>query len=240
MAAIFALKKRYGFKVIEDAAHALGASYAPDAPVGSNPETDATVFSFHPVKPITTGEGGVVVSHSKALADKVRMLRSHGITREASLLEQASMPAWYYEQQELGFNYRMTDFQAALGTSQMHKLDRFIVARRTLAQHYQQKLKSLPLRLPSLEGLSGWHLYVVQMEGDRDAVFKAMRDAHIGVNVHYIPIHLHPYYRRLGFAKGRFPNAEKFFAGCLSLPLHQGLSPEDQDYVVDSLKVALN
>jgi len=239
MSAIGALKEKYGFALIEDAAHALGAHYAPGSPIGGSNISDATVFSFHPVKPITTGEGGMVVTHDKKLADKLRLIRSHGIVRDPALLEHKDMQPWYWEQQELGYNYRMTDFQAALGTSQMKKLDGFISARRKLAERYQQQLQGLSLRLPPASNLSGWHLYVVQIAKNRDAVFKAMRAANIGVNVHYIPIHLHPDFTRLGFKPGQFPNAEGFFSQCLSLPLHQRLSPEDQDYVIETLQKAL-
>ena len=239
MEAIHALKAQYGFAIIEDAAHALGASYESGEPVGSHAASDATVFSFHPVKPITTGEGGLIVTHDKALADKVRLLRSHSVVRDAALLEQKDMPAWYWEQQGIGFNYRMTDFQAALGTSQMKKLDRFIATRRTLARRYHELLKGLPLAMPPASDHTGWHLYVVQVEAQRDRIFKALRDANIGVGVHYIPIHLHPYYRGLGFKEGQFPNAEGFYARCLSLPLHQGMSEADQDRVVATLKTAL-
>lgn len=235
MEGIHALKKRYGFKIIEDSAHALGAQYANGKPVGSYSESDATVFSFHPVKPITTGEGGMVITHHKSIADKVRLLRSHGMVRDAALLENASMPAWYWEQQSLGYNYRMTDFQAALGTSQMHKLDQFIAKRRELARRYAQLLQGTAVGLPPASDYSGWHLFVVQLGAKRDAVFKAMREAKIGVNVHYMPIYLHPYYRALGFAPGQFPQVEAFFAGCLSIPLHQGMSASDQERVVDTL-----
>jgi UDP-4-amino-4,6-dideoxy-N-acetyl-beta-L-altrosamine transaminase len=240
MASLYALKTRYGFMVMEDCAHALGARYTDGKPVGSNALSDAAVFSFHPVKPITTGEGGAVVTHNPALAAQVKTLRSHGITRDSSQMQQKNNPAWYYEQQQLGFNYRITDIQAALGASQMHKLERFMSARRILAQGYETLLQELPLRLPPADAHSGWHLYVVQMDRKlRDSVFQAMREKNIGVNVHYPPIHLHPYYRQLGFGPGQFPNAEAFFAGALSLPLHPGLSETEQDYVALALKAAL-
>ena len=237
MAAIHALKSQYGFHIIEDAAHALGANYSNSKPVGSNADSDCTVFSFHPVKPITTGEGGMVTSHDKKLADKIRLLRSHGITRDTALLNKKDMPAWYYEQKELGFNYRITDFQAALGTSQMKKLGRFISVRRKLAERYAELLKG-SVQTPPADAHCGWHLYTVQV-AERDRIFTAMRAAEIGVNVHYIPIHLHPYYQSLGFKAGQFPHAENFFSRCLSLPLHQGLTDADQDYVVANLKNVL-
>jgi dTDP-4-amino-4,6-dideoxygalactose transaminase len=223
MEAFYALRKRYGFLLMEDAAHALGAQYDDGRPVGADARTDAIVFSFHPVKPITTGEGGAVITHDDALARRLRALRSHGITRDDAQLERKAMPAWYYEQQMLGYNCRMTDFQAALGISQMQKLDRFIAARRALAEAYPALLSGLPLRLPPASARSGWHLYMVQLEEgaartSRDAVFEALRARQIGVNVHYLPIHLHPYYRGLGFTPGQFPVAEAFFAPLLTLP----------------------
>lgn len=242
MEAIHALKDQYGFALIEDAAHALGANYASGKPIGSDPRTDATVFSFHPVKPITTGEGGAVITHHAPLATRLRSLRSHGMVRDTTRLQKPSMPAWYYEQQSLGYNYRMTDFQAALGTSQMHKLDRFIATRRTLAQNYPEILSGLPLRLPPPDNNSGWHLYVVQLDSakaNRDHVFTALRAQKIGVNVHYMPIHLHPYYAALGFKPGQFPQAEVFFANLLTLPLHQGMTGQDQQRVANALRTAL-
>lgn len=241
MEAFYALKAQYGFALVEDAAHALGAHYANGKPIGSDPRTDATVFSFHPVKPITTGEGGAVLTHNATLAQSLRNLRSHGITRDATQLEQKTMPAWYYEQQTLGYNYRITDIQAALGTSQMRKLDRFIASRRALAARYPALLKDLPLTLPPADHNSGWHLYVVQVDpAKRDTVFNALREQKIGVNVHYMPIHLHPYYRNLGFKKGQFPVAETFFAGALSIPLHPGMSQADQERVASALRSSLS
>lgn len=245
MDALGALKEKYGFALVEDAAHALGAQYSNGAAVGNHKASDAVVFSFHPVKPITTGEGGVVVTRDAKLADNVRLLRTHGITRDAALLQQKNMPAWYYEQQELGYNYRITDFQAALGTSQMGKLDRFIAARRAIAARYDALLKNLPLLLPPIDTGTGWHLYPIQLDPvrcnvSRDAVFEQMRAQQIGVNVHYIPIHLHPYYRTLGFKPGQFPHAEHFFNHCLSLPVHPRLTSADQDVVVTALSKILD
>ncbi len=241
--ALLGLKARYGFKVMEDAAHALGAAYADGGPIGSNGGADAVVFSFHPVKPVTTGEGGVIVTHDVEMAARLRCLRSHGITRDAAQLEAKDMPAWYYEQQELGYHYRITDLQAALGVSQMAKLDHFITARRAAAARYAEGLEGLPLRLPPPDGHCGWHLYAVQVEEDaalsRDMLFEALRGRGIGVNVHYIPIHLQPYYRAFGFAPGAFPQAEAFYARCLSLPVYPSLSETDQDIVIAALRELL-
>jgi UDP-4-amino-4,6-dideoxy-N-acetyl-beta-L-altrosamine transaminase len=245
MEAIYALKDKYGFALIEDAAHALGANYATGQPIGSDARTDATVYSFHPVKPITTGEGGAVITYRQDIAVLLRSLRTHGIIRDTSLMHRKNMPAWYYEQQELGYNYRITDIQAALGTSQMHKLDRFIATRRAFAAQYPEWLQELPLRLPPASDQSGWHLYPVQLDTargtpPRDTVFEIMREQKIGVNVHYMPIHLHPYYQRLGFIEGQFPVAENFFANLLSIPLHPGLTSEDLQRVAATLRHALS
>lgn len=241
MEEIYTLKAQYGFHLIEDAAHALGARYKSGAPVGSDPRTDATIFSFHPVKPITTGEGGAIITHNAHIAATVRALRSHGITRDAAQLKQKNLPAWYYEQQTLGFNYRMTDIQAALGASQMKRLEEFMQTRRSLAARYETLLNELPLTLPPPSDKSGWHLYPIQLKnpGLRDTVFTTLRAANIGVNVHYMPIHLHPYYAGMGFRRGHFPAAENFFDGLLTIPLHQSLSLTDQDYVAQQLTAAL-
>jgi UDP-4-amino-4,6-dideoxy-N-acetyl-beta-L-altrosamine transaminase len=244
MEAIYALKAQYGFALVEDAAHALGAAYANGKPIGSDARSNATVFSFHPVKPITTGEGGAVITHDAHTAHTLRMLRSHGITRESNQFENKNMPAWYYEQQLLGYNYRITDIQAALGTSQMKKLNRFIAARRALAETYPTLLSGLPLALPPADSYSGWHLYVVHIQPEssgthRDAVFEALRKQNIGANLHYMPIHLHPYYRKRGFSPGMFPTAERYFRHMLSIPLHPGLTTADQKRVADSLRAAL-
>lgn len=240
MEAIYALKEQYGFSVIEDAAHAFGAFYPTGKPVGSDSRSLAVVFSFHPVKPITTGEGGAITTHDAQFAKKLRMLRTHGITRDPEQLEQANMPAWYYEQQLLGYNYRMTDIQAALGESQSKKIHRFNDARRQLATRYANILDGLPLLLPPADNHSSWHLYVVRLSAgtrlSRDDAFRKLRAENIGVNVHYMPIHLHPYYQRLGFSKGQFPKAEAFFDQALSLPLHQGLVLSDQDFVAQTLR----
>ena len=238
--AIAELAREYGFRVLEDASHAIGATYHGE-PVGSCRWADIAVFSFHPVKIITTGEGGMALTNDASLAERMRRLRSHGIVRDEAI--QAREGPWYYEQTELGFNYRMTDIQAALGTSQMSRLDAFISARRKLADRYNGFLADLPLRVPGheAEGASAWHLYVVCLHeaSRRRAVFERLRQAGIGVNVHYIPVHLQPYYRDLGFDQGYCPVAEDYYARAITLPLHPGMSEADQDHVVSALRESL-
>ena len=238
--AIAELAREYGFRVLEDASHAIGATYHGE-PVGSCRWADIAVFSFHPVKIITTGEGGMALTNDANLAERMRRLRSHGIVRDEAI--QAREGPWYYEQTELGFNYRMTDIQAALGTSQMSRLDAFISARRKLADRYNGLLADLPLRVPGheAEGASAWHLYVVCLHeaSRRRAVFERLRQAGIGVNVHYIPVHLQPYYRDLGFGQGYCPVAEDYYARAITLPLHPGMSEADQDHVVSALRESL-
>lgn len=237
MAAIQPLVRRYGFKVIEDASHAIGARYA-GQPVGSGAQADITVFSFHPVKIVTTGEGGLLTTNDAALAERLRRLRSHGITRDPALLQAAGQGGWYYEQLELGFNYRITDIQAALGLSQLDRLESFIARRRALVQRYRDLLAELPVGLigDQVGAESAWHLFPIRVDDhQRDQVFAGMRAAGIGVNLHYIPVHLQPYYRDLGFAPGDFPEAERYYAQALSLPLYADLSEAQQDRVVETL-----
>lgn len=241
MAGIAALAKRYGFRVIEDASHAVGARYGGE-PVGDCRHSDITVFSFHPVKIITSAEGGMAMTNDEALAGRMRLLRSHGITREADQLENEAEGAWYYEQQLLGFNYRMTDLQAALGTSQMERLDAFVSARRKLASRYDEALKSLPLATPyeSSDCRSSFHLYIIRFDRSRNSfdhkqAFDRLRAAGIGVNLHYYPIYLQPYYRRLGFAPGHCPEAERYYREAISIPLFPDLSEADQDRVVEAV-----
>ena len=235
------LSIRFGFTVIEDASHAVGANYSGHA-VGCGEFADMTVFSFHPVKIVTTGEGGAVLTNNPAYCERLRSLRSHGITRPASELVPNIEGPWFYEMVELGFNYRMTDIQAALGTSQLRRLNPFLERRRYLAERYHRLLAALPLQLPALSPLdeSAWHLYVVRLS-DRchRAVFQSLRDAGIGVNLHYIPVHLHPYYRKLGFAPGDYPRAEQYYREAISLPMFAGLDDERQDRVVDELRNAI-
>ncbi len=245
--AIWALAQEYGFRVLEDASHAIGAARN-DEPVGSCRWSDITVFSFHPVKIITTGEGGMALTNAAALAERMSMLRSHGITRDTAHMcgqsDQPDFPApWYYEQQILGFNYRMTDLQAALGTSQLVRLADYIQRRNELARRYDDTLQGLPLQLPTIlpENLSAFHLYVVRLKRDdcdrsHRQVFDALRQVDIGVNLHYMPVHLQPYYRALGFAPGQFPQAEVHGAEAITLPLYPGLTEQQQDKVVSALR----
>jgi UDP-4-amino-4,6-dideoxy-N-acetyl-beta-L-altrosamine transaminase len=242
MAAIHRLSQEYGFRIIEDAAHALGARYR-GQPVGCCAYSDATILSFHPVKIITTGEGGAVLTRDAELADRIRILRSHGITRDSSRMKWASEGAWYYHQVDLGFNYRMTDIQAALGVSQLTRLADFLDRRRERVKRYQEMLEDAGIVLPFQAdyGESAWHLYVIQLScaEERKYVFDRMREAGILVNVHYIPVHLQPYYRDLGFAPGDFPEAERYYSRALSLPMFPGLTNEDQSRVVERLRSAV-
>ncbi len=240
MAEIGELVQRYGITVIEDASHAVGAVYR-GAAVGSCRHSLVTVFSFHPVKIMTTGEGGMALTNDPQVHARLLRLRSHGITRDPGLMHGASEGGWYYQQLELGYNYRMTDIQAALGLSQMRRLDGFLARRRELAARYLCLLEGLPVVLPREEegSQSAWHLYVIEC-ARRDAVYAAMTADGIGVNVHYIPVHLQPYYRALGFACGDFPEAEDYYSRALTLPLHAGMTDEQQDTVVNSLRKALS
>jgi UDP-4-amino-4,6-dideoxy-N-acetyl-beta-L-altrosamine transaminase len=240
---IRALADRYGFRILQDASHAAGATYL-GAPVGSA-HADLSVFSFHAVKIVTTAEGGMVTTQDAALARRLQLLRSHGMTREASELQSAPEGAWTYEQHVLGYNYRLTDLQAALGRSQLQRMDSLHAARCALADRYDELLAGLPLKLPVRlpDRVSSWHLYAVevlpQAKRTRAEVFRALRAAQIGVNVHYIPVHLQPYYAKLGFKAGDFPAAEAYYRGALSLPLFPALGAEQQQYVADQLRAAL-
>lgn len=245
MEAIHALGEHYGFRIVEDASHAIGARYR-DEPVGRGSFSDITIFSFHPVKLITTGEGGMVLTQDPALAQRMALLCSHGITREPAEMESEPHGPWYYEQIDLGYNYRMTDIQAALGLSQMARLDEYIARRRALAAAYDEALADLPLTLParSPDSNSAWHLYAVRLQTDDRAIhrrtFEHMRNAGIGVNVHYIPVHLQPYYRKQGFTEGDFPEAERYYRQAITLPLHPRLTDGEQGVVVDVLRQVLS
>jgi UDP-4-amino-4,6-dideoxy-N-acetyl-beta-L-altrosamine transaminase len=241
MATIHALSEQYGFKVIEDASHAIGGKYHGE-PVGNCRYSDITVFSFHPVKIVTTAEGGMALTNDAALADAMALYRSHGITRDPAQMTQEPDGPWYYQQIELGFNYRMTELQGALGASQMDRLDVFVARRHELARRYGELLSTLPVTLPhqSPDTYSGLHLYVVRLQLDaigrgHRSVFDALRAEGIGVNLHYIPVHTQPYYKKLGFRPEQFPQAQKYYAEAISLPMYSGLSFEQQDRVVAAL-----
>ncbi|GLR12928.1 UDP-4-amino-4,6-dideoxy-N-acetyl-beta-L-altrosami ne transaminase [Chitinimonas prasina] len=242
MARIRELSRQYGFYVVEDASHAVGASYR-GRPVGCGDYADMTIFSFHPVKIITTGEGGLILTNRDDLAERLARLRSHGITRDAALMQGESDGPWYYQQLELGYNYRMTDIQAALGYSQWQRLEPFLARRRALAARYDLLLADLPLQLPhrQADADSAWHLYVVRVQGglDHRKVFDALRMAGIGVNLHYIPVHTQPYYQSLGFKQGDYPEAERYYAEAISLPMYAALQDSEQDQVVAALRQAV-
>lgn len=246
MEKIKALAKRYGFTVIEDASHALGATYK-DTKVGSCVYSDMTVFSFHPVKIITTGEGGMVLTNSKELYEKLILYRSHGITRDAAKMTREADGPWYYQQIELGYNYRMTDIQAALGYSQMERLDAFVARRRALAKQYDELLSDLPLRTPkqSADTNSSWHIYVVRLDKARvkkskTEIFEEMKARGVTLNLHYIPVYMQPYYQALGFNQGDFPVSERYYEEAFTLPLYCELTDEQQDTVVNALKEVLS
>ena len=242
MEAIHTLSQRYGFRIIEDASHAIGGRYQGE-PIGSCRYSDITIFSFHPVKIITTAEGGMALTNDLGIAQRMDLLRCHGITRNPSLMNQEPDGPWYYEQIELGFNYRMTDLQAALGISQMERLDAYVSRRHELASRYSHLLPDLPVTVPwqHPDSYSGLHLYVIRLQLDRITkshrqVFEALRASGIGVNLHYIPVHTQPYYRSLGFTPGLFPEAEQYYSEAISLPMYSSLSHEQQDSVVMALR----
>lgn len=245
MEAIKALADEYGFQIIEDASHATGADYK-NTKVGSCCYSDMTVFSFHPVKIVTTGEGGIVLTNNKELYEKLKLYRSHGITRDSDLMTQEADGPWYYQQIELGFNYRMTDMQAALGCSQMDSLDEFVARRRYLVKRYNEKLKNLPIRTPYQGEATNpsWHIYIIRVDFtkvtlSKKEIFARMRDRGIALNLHYIPVHTQPYYQNLGFQKGDFPVSEKYYEEAITLPLYYDLTDEQQDKVVEALKEVL-
>ena len=245
MQRIWELSREYGFTVIEDASHAIGGSYQNDQ-VGSCTYSDMTVFSFHPVKIITTGEGGMVLTNRQELCDALQLYRSHGITRDPSRMTRGADEPWYYEQIALGCNYRMTDLQAALGASQMTKLDAFVARRRQLVRRYHEKLNGLPIRTPYClpEANPAWHLYIVRLDLDRvkkskQEIFAGMKEHGVMLNLHYIPVHLQPYYRDLGFGDGDFPVSEQYYREALTLPLYYDLTDAQQDEIIAALRDVL-
>ena len=245
MARIKELSEKYCFTVIEDASHAVGANYL-ETKVGSCTFSDMTVFSFHPVKIVTTGEGGMVLTNRKDLYEKLLLYRSHGITRDPAKMTHMSDGAWYYQQIALGYNYRMTDIQAALGISQMKRLDTFVARRRALAARYNTLLRNLPIVTPYvMEGAKpSWHIYVVQMDFSRarktkQQVFEEMKEQGIGLNLHYIPVHRQPYYEKLGFRQGDFPQSEKYYEEAFTLPLYYDLTNDEQDEIIRAFRSVL-
>jgi UDP-4-amino-4,6-dideoxy-N-acetyl-beta-L-altrosamine transaminase len=244
MAEIQALSRRYNFKIVEDASHAVGGSYRGKR-VGDCRFSDIAVFSFHPVKVITTAEGGMAMTNDARLAKRMQLLRTHGITRDAEEMTHAPEGAWYYQQLELGFNYRMTDVQAGLGLSQMSRLDEFHRRRHAAARRYDALLAGLPVVTPSQhpDTVSGLHLYVIRLKLDKIStthrkVFDALRAAGIGVNLHYIPVYRQPYYERMGFKPADYPEAERYYAEAISLPMFSGLTDPQQDRVIEALRSA--
>lgn len=244
MRTIHALGKRFGFSVIEDASHAVGAQYM-NTSIGDCRYSDITIFSFHPVKIITTAEGGAALTNSGKLAERLRLLRSHGITRDPKQMEETPQGDWYYEQITLGFNYRMNDIQAALGSSQLERLDSYINRRRDIAKNYDILLKDLPISLFKYSDNSSYHLYTIRIDDkfsqtNRNEVFKRMRQHGVGVNVHYIPVHFHPYYRKLGFKSGDFPAAEKYYLEAMTLPIYPKLEDHELQFIANRLASALS
>lgn len=246
MQAIHRLAKRYGFMVIEDASHAIGGKYQGEF-IGSGKYSDITVFSFHPVKIITTAEGGMALTNDAELANKMALLRSHGITRDPQQMTHESDGPWYYQQIDLGFNYRMTELQAALGVSQMERLDQYIARRHQLAARYNDLLAALPVTVPwqHPDSYSGLHLYVIRLQLDKISkshrqVFESLREQGIGVNLHYIPVHTQPYYAQMGFKPEDFPVAEDYYREAISIPMFQTMSDEQQDQVVAAINQAVN
>jgi UDP-4-amino-4,6-dideoxy-N-acetyl-beta-L-altrosamine transaminase len=246
MKKIHSLGQEYGFKIIEDASHAIGGKYL-DQPIGGCQYSDITVFSFHPVKIITTAEGGLATTNNKNLLVRMQLFRSHGVTRNPELMTKEAEGGWYYQQIDLGFNYRMTELQAALGLSQMERLDEFVAKRHQFQKRYDELLKGLPIITPyqDLDSYSALHLYPIQIDlnrvnKNREQIFDELRGNGVGVNVHYIPIHTQPYYRQFGFKDGEFLNSENYYETALSLPLYSGMSFQDQDKIVESIIEALD
>jgi UDP-4-amino-4,6-dideoxy-N-acetyl-beta-L-altrosamine transaminase len=245
MKRIWELSKEYGFRIIEDASHAIGAKYQGE-PVGNCHYSDITIFSFHPVKIITTGEGGMALTNDAKLAEKMLLFRSHGITRDPALMNHEPDGPWYYQQIELGYNYRMTDIQAALGISQLERLDMYVSRRHEIANRYELLLADAPVNalVQHPDSYSAYHLYVIRLrlkniKSTHREVFQSMRDQGVGVNLHYIPVHTQPYYLRMGFNFGGFPESERYYDEAISLPMYASLTDSEQDQVVEALKKSL-
>ncbi|OZB74778.1 MAG: UDP-4-amino-4,6-dideoxy-N-acetyl-beta-L-altrosamine transaminase [Halothiobacillus sp. 14-55-98] len=245
MQAIHALSQRFGFRIIEDASHAIGGKYRGE-PIGNGSYSDITIFSFHPVKIITTAEGGMATTNDPELAQRMTLLRSHGITRDPELMTHVPDGPWYYQQIDLGFNYRMTELQAALGVSQMERLDDYVSRRHALARRYDEQLADLPVTLPLQhpDSYSALHLYVIRLRLDQidrthQEIFEALREQGIGVNLHYIPVPDQPYYQSMGFKVGDFPEAERYYAEAISLPMYPTMTSMQQDQVITALSQAI-
>lgn len=245
MEAIHKLSQQYGFRIIEDASHAIGGKYRGEF-IGNGRYSDITVFSFHPVKIVTTAEGGMALTNSDELASRMNLLRSHGVTRDQNLMTHEPDGPWYYQQVDLGFNYRMTELQGAMGVSQMDRLDAFVARRHELAKRYDELLADLPVTTPwqHPDSYSGLHLYVIRLQLDNISknhrqVFESLREQGVGVNLHYIPVHTQPYYQAMGFAAKDFPEAMAYYREAISLPMFQGLTDEQQDEVIRVLESVL-
>ena len=243
---VFDLSKEYGFSIIEDASHALGSKYSGEH-IGSSVYSDISVFSFHPVKNITTGEGGMILTNNQKLSEKIHLYRSHGITKDTKKMINKEEGLWYYEQLLLGFNFSMSDIHAALGISQMNSLDKFISKRNELSQNYTKELKGLPLTIQRVrkEDLSAWHIFVIhlklkELKLSRLEIYNSLRNKGIGVNVHYIPVHMQPFYKNLGFNKGDFPNSENYYDGAITIPMFTKLKKKEIKYVIQALKESIN
>jgi UDP-4-amino-4,6-dideoxy-N-acetyl-beta-L-altrosamine transaminase len=242
---IWQLAQEFGFKVVEDASHSIGATHDGE-PVGSCRWSDVTVFSFHPVKIITTGEGGMALTNDPELASRMRMLRSHGITRDPGRFVGTAPESWHYEQQMLGFNYRMTDIHAVIGLSQLQRLSEYVERRNALARRYDSGLRGMPLQLPVVQPgtRSAFHLYVVRVKpesagAERSRIFDDLRGRGVGVNVHYMPVHLHPFYTSRGFSRGQYPESEAYGDTAITLPLYPRLTDAMQDEVISHVALAL-
>ena len=245
MESIYTLSQKYGFKIVEDASHAVGGKYK-DNPIGNCHYSEITIFSFHPVKIITTGEGGLALTNNEYLAKRMRLFRSHGITRDENEMTHTSDGPWYYQQIALGYNYRLTDIQAALGLNQMKRLDEFVERRNAIAKRYDQLLVDLPVKTPSQhkDSYSAFHLYVIRLNLEKigktySQIFEIFREMGIGVNLHYIPVYHQPYYKNLGFKLGHCSEAEQYYAEAISLPIYPNLSETQQNTVVSVLKKAI-